>query len=55
VNDALDSRVPILATITGKSFPFTDAIKKRSDVIVITVRPNNRDPLIFELSEQFTA
>jgi nucleoside-triphosphatase len=55
VTEALDSRAPIFATITGRSLPFTDAIKKRSDLIIITVRPNNRDQLVFELSEQFTA
>jgi nucleoside-triphosphatase len=54
VNEALDSAAPILGTITARSFPFTDTIKKRPDVTVIEVRPDNRDQLVFELSEKFT-
>jgi nucleoside-triphosphatase len=38
VNEAFETRVPILATITVRSFPFTDALKKRPDVSVIEVR-----------------
>ena len=45
----------ILGTITARSFPFTDAIKERSDVNMIDVRPSNRDQLVSELSEQFVA
>ena len=44
-----------LATITVRSLPFTDAIKKRADISVIEVRPNNREQLVSELSEQFMA
>jgi len=43
----------ILGTITARLFPFTDAIKERSDVTMIDVRPSNRDQLVSELSEQF--
>jgi nucleoside-triphosphatase len=53
VNEALDSGEPVLAAITARSFPFTDAIKKRPDVTVIEVRPRNRDQLVSELSDQF--
>jgi nucleoside-triphosphatase len=55
VNEAFDGGAPILATITARSFPFTDAIKERSDVTMIDVRPSNRDQLVSELSEQFVA
>jgi len=55
VNEALDSNVPILATIVARSLPFADAIKKRRDVTVIEVRPDNREQLVSELSEQFMA
>ncbi len=54
VNEALDSSAPILATIVARSLPFTDAIKKRADVTVIEVRPDNREQLVSELSEQLT-
>jgi len=53
VNDALDSGEPILGTITARSFPFTNAIKKRHDVTLIEVRPNNREQLALELSGKF--
>jgi nucleoside-triphosphatase len=55
VNDVLDSPGPsgILATITARSFPFTDALRKRADVSVIEVLPNNREQLVCELSAQF--
>ena len=55
VIEALDSGAPILATISARSFPFTDAIKKRSDVTMIEVRRSNRDQLVFDLSDQFKA
>jgi nucleoside-triphosphatase len=53
VHEVLDSGAPILGTITARSFPFTDAIKKRPDVSVIQVRSENRDRLLCELSDQF--
>ncbi len=53
VTKAFDTGVPILATITARSFPFSDALRKRSDVSVIEVRPNNREQLVCELSAQF--
>jgi nucleoside-triphosphatase len=53
VHEALDSGAPILGTITARPFPFTDAIKKRRDLAVIEVRPDNREQLVSELSEQF--
>ena len=53
VNKAFDTGVTILATITARSFPFTDALRKRSDVRVVEVRANNREQLVCELSAQF--
>jgi nucleoside-triphosphatase len=53
VNKALDSEVPVLATIFARSLPFTDAIKSRPDVTLIEVRPDNRERLISELSDRF--
>ncbi len=55
VNEALDSEVPLLATIFARSLPFTNAIKSRSDVLLIEVRPDNRDRLISELSGRIQA
>jgi nucleoside-triphosphatase len=53
VNEAFDSDVPILATIVARSLPFTDAIKKRSDVYLVEVRSENRKQLLVEISDQF--
>jgi nucleoside-triphosphatase len=54
VNEAFDSSAPILGTITARSFPFTNAIKKRRDVTLIEVRSDNREQLVSELSDRFT-
>ena len=54
VNEALNSRAPLLGTITARPFPFTDAIKKRRDVILIEVRRDNREQLVSDLSDHFT-
>jgi nucleoside-triphosphatase len=53
VSKIFEARVPILATITARPFPFTDAIKNRPDVRVVDVRPNTREQLVSELSAQF--
>ena len=55
VNDALDSPdvSGFLGTITARSFPFTNAIKKRPDVTLIEVRPDNREQLALELPGKF--
>ncbi len=53
VNDALDSELPVLATIFSRSVPFTDGIKSRPDVVLIEISPNNRDRLVSQLSEKF--
>ena len=55
VDYVLDSPEPsgILATITARSLPFTDAIKKRPDVTLVEVRLDNRDQVFAELSQRF--
>jgi nucleoside-triphosphatase len=53
VQQALDSRVAVLGTVTARSFAFTDAIKRRRDVTVIEVRRDNREQLVSELADQF--
>ena len=53
VNEALDSELPVLATIFLRPLPFTDGIKSRPDVVLIEVRPDNRDRLVSQLSEKF--
>jgi len=55
VNEALDSGVPVLATIFARSLPFIDAIKSRPDVTLIEVRQDNRERLVSELSERIQA
>lgn len=55
VNEALDSEVPVLATIFARPLPFTDPIKFRPDVTLIEVRPDNRERLVSELSDRFQA
>ena len=55
VNEALDSEVPVLATIFARPLPFTDAIKSRPDVTLIEVRPNNRERLVSELVDRIQA
>jgi nucleoside-triphosphatase len=53
VNEAFESGVSILATITARSLPFTDAIKKLPDISLIEVRLDNRQRLCIELSDRF--
>jgi nucleoside-triphosphatase THEP1 len=53
ITETFETKVPILATITARPFPFTNAIKKRPDVRLIDVRPSNREQLVTELSAQF--
>jgi nucleoside-triphosphatase len=53
VREALNSGAPLLGTISARSLPFTDAIKKRADVTLVEVRPDNREQLASELSDQF--
>jgi nucleoside-triphosphatase len=52
VNEALDSKLPLLATIFARPLPFTNAIKSRPDVTLIEVRPDNREDLVSKLSDR---
>jgi nucleoside-triphosphatase THEP1 len=45
----LDSPVRVLGTIAMRSIPFTDAIKARSDIELIHVKPDNREQLATDL------
>jgi nucleoside-triphosphatase len=49
VVDVLDSDCPVLATIFARPLPFTEKLKRRSDVTVIELRPDNRAKLVSEL------
>jgi nucleoside-triphosphatase len=53
VNEAFESGVPILATIVARSLPFSDAIKRRSDISILEVRLSNRDQLVSKLRDEF--
>lgn len=55
VTEALDSEVPLLATIYARSLRFTDAIKSRSDVSVLEVHTKNREELVAKLLDKFSA
>lgn len=52
VRRALDGPSPVLATIMGKPFYFADEIKQRDDVELITVRADNRDALVLQISDE---
>jgi nucleoside-triphosphatase THEP1 len=54
VNEVLDSKIPLLATIFARPLSFTDRIKSRDDVSLIEVRPDNRDRLVSEVAEVLT-
>jgi nucleoside-triphosphatase len=45
VLDALESRSSLLATVVQRSTPFTDALKRRQQVTLLEVRPDNREAL----------
>jgi nucleoside-triphosphatase len=53
VKEALDSGAPVLGTITARSFPFTNEIKRHSDVRIIEIRRENRERLASELPKEF--
>ncbi|HJJ39239.1 MAG TPA: hypothetical protein O0X42_03780 [Methanocorpusculum sp.] len=43
VFETLDGETPVLGVIRNKSTPFLDAVRKRDDIILITVTEQNRD------------
>ncbi|HEU5313857.1 MAG TPA: NTPase [Candidatus Udaeobacter sp.] len=53
VKEAFESDVSILATIVARSLPFTDTIKKRPDVSLFEVRPDNRQRLLENILGRF--
>lgn len=46
---ALDSPKPFLAAITRSRSPFTDQIKKRSDILLFEVTEGNRNSIILDI------
>lgn len=46
VKQCLDSKYPVLGTIERQSHPFLDAIRARTDTMVIEVTKGNRDQLL---------
>jgi len=55
VLEALDSPVPVLATITQSRHPWAERVKQRSDVHLIEVTRENRDALVEELVRRLMA
>jgi nucleoside-triphosphatase len=55
VLEALDSPVPVLASITRGRHPWARRIKERPDVTIIEVTPGNRDALVDHLVQRLTA
>lgn len=49
VIEVLESDVPLLATIFARPLPFLDKLKRRRDVTVIELRPDNRAKVVSEL------
>jgi nucleoside-triphosphatase len=45
VLEVLESRSSLLATVVQRSTPFTDALKRRQQVTLLEVRPDNREAL----------
>jgi nucleoside-triphosphatase len=53
VIEVLESDRPVLATIFARPLPFTEKLKRRLDVTLIEVRPDNRTKLVTELVKRF--
>lgn len=52
VEEALDAKLSVLATLGLSRLPFLEAVRKRPDVEVITLSERNRDTLVAELCER---
>jgi nucleoside-triphosphatase len=50
VLEALDAPCRVLATIQRREHPFLDAIRRRPDVTLVEVSPENRDTLVTEIA-----
>ncbi len=55
VLEALDSPIPVLATITQSRHPWAERIKRRADVAIIEVTRENRDALVEVLARRLMA
>ena len=55
VEAALDSALPVVATVMAQAHPWVDRIKNRADAEVIPVTPENRDRLPQELYHRVMA
>jgi nucleoside-triphosphatase len=49
VTDVLESLSSVLGSIVQRSLPFSDEIKRRSDVHLVEVTPSNRDALVDQI------
>jgi nucleoside-triphosphatase len=54
VLNAMDSKVPVVATIQERAYPFLDKVRQRSDVQLLAVTLENRDSLVGILSEKIS-
>jgi nucleoside-triphosphatase len=53
--EVLESDSQLFATIFARPLPFTEKLKRRRDVTVIELRPDNRAQLVSELAEKFSS
>ena len=53
IQNVLDCPLPVLGVIQMKQNPFLDSIRRRNDVTVIQVTPDNRDVLPSQLFDIF--
>lgn len=51
----MDGPAPVVASIHLHAHPFTDALKRRADVELLTVTEANRDTLPAQLLERLTS
>jgi nucleoside-triphosphatase len=54
VLNALDSKIPVMATIQERPHPFLDRVRQRSDVQVFSLTLENRDRLMGVLKEKIS-
>jgi nucleoside-triphosphatase len=52
VEEVFAAAVPVVATVHVYGHPFTDRLKRRPDVEVVTLGPSNRDRLPVEIAER---
>lgn len=52
LNEYLDVPVPVLATIALKGSGMIQKVKKRNDIHLIHIHPDNRDTLVSEISDK---